>query len=244
MASLMHIREPKNAVTNRRRVIITKRYNVIGSEELRAHPRVRKYWELPRDYCLIEIRDWVAQPLDSATSHEVAVARMDEAAIFAPFYHSIKSIAEIMTLHVPLPTTVYHLVTDRKSVSRWPQFCFSKEWETSSILHTACRLNSNSGEELAVTQVSITEWATAMIQAGVLRVAVFDGRLKNLDPLPGDLCATEPPNQLLALARKHRSDHHLNPAHTAFHHIHLSSSITTRDHARQLHNLAGSISVI
>lgn len=166
----MHIREQKKAEMNRRRIIITKRYNVIGPQELTEHPRVRKYWELPREYCLIEIGDCIEQASGSLNSHDLAVARLDEAAMFAPFYRSVKSIAEITTLHVALPTAIYHLVTDRKSVSRWLQLSLTNDWETSPVLHTACRLNSRRLEELQVVQASVSEWATSMLQTGGLRV--------------------------------------------------------------------------
>lgn len=170
MPNVMHVREPTHAEINRRRVIITKRYNVIGSQKLSHHPRVKKHWELPRDYCLIEIRDCADQISGFPNSHELAVARLDEAALFAPFYHSIKSIAEIMTLHVPFPTVIYHLVTDRKSVLRWPQLSFNNEWETSLVLHAACRVNTRQLEELEIVQASISEWASSMLRTGELRV--------------------------------------------------------------------------
>ena len=46
----------------------------------------------------------------------------------------------------------------------------------------------------------------------ILGVAGVDGGLEDLDPLPGDLGAAQPADQLLALAAEHAADDHFDPA--------------------------------
>src|SRR5579884_2384207 len=54
------------------------------------------------------------------------------------------------------------------------------------------------------------------------RVALVNGWLEDLHALAGDFRAPKPPNQLLALAGKHRPDHHFDPAHIPFDDVHTT----------------------
>ncbi len=51
-------------------------------------------------------------------------------------------------------------------------------------------------------------------------VALVDGRLEDLHALARDFRATQPADQLFALAGKHRADDDFDPAHIAFDDVH------------------------
>ena len=55
-------------------------------------------------------------------------------------------------------------------------------------------------------------------------VTLIDHRLENLHTLAGNLRAPQSPDQLLALAREHGADDHLDPAHVAFNDVHAPAS--------------------
>src|SRR5262245_37201777 len=61
----------------------------------------------------------------------------------------------------------------------------------------------------------------------VLGVARVDGRLENLYPLPRDGGASQPANQLFALAGKHGTANHFDPAKVAREDIHVSAPART-----------------
>src|ERR1700678_4580584 len=67
-----------------------------------------------------------------------------------------------------------------------------------------------------------------------LGIALVDHGFEDLDTLPRNLRATQPANQLFALAGKHRPDDDFDPAHVSFHDIHAPSP----DLQRQLYSTA------
>jgi hypothetical protein len=62
-----------------------------------------------------------------------------------------------------------------------------------------------------------------MADDSVLRVALIDYRLKNLNALFRNLSTPQTPNQLFAFAGEHWSDYNFYPAHVPFHNVHASS---------------------
>lgn len=155
-----------------RKVIVTKSYNLVAPEELTTHPQLRKCWQLPREYTLIEIADpaLTAEEPSCQTSRHAAVASMAEGMLFAPFHRRLKSLADITTLHFSAQTTSYHLITESRYIPKWPSFVFSPHWDAQEAIAIHCRLNSDLLSRFEVLQSTFVEWATRMREIGKLRL--------------------------------------------------------------------------
>jgi hypothetical protein len=146
-----------------RKVIITKSHNLIGWEHLAKHSLVRRRWRLPREYTLIVV-DPTAETTGSVclSQKQMAVAHVEEASLFAPFYRRTKSLAEISTLHLTARTTSYHFVADSRSVLQYPAFRVFPDWETSNVIQIRCLLRSNLTGRCLFLQSIFAEWAIGM----------------------------------------------------------------------------------
>ena len=158
--------------SKKRRVIITKSYNLLCWEHLAHHPQARKCWQLPEDYMLVEISDPGLKdtPQSSTDSRRIAIASLKEAQLFVPFYRRMKSLAEIATLHVSTQTASYHFITDSRKVLQWPPFSVSPGWETGRVIQVECLLTSDLIGRFQFLQSVLSEWAVCMRQLKQLQL--------------------------------------------------------------------------
>lgn len=151
-----------------RKVIITNSSYLIGFDDLSRHPAITKCWSLPRDYTLFEVTDPIFA--NSGDMHppsaQMAAAIVEEAALFAPFYRGLRSLADIKALHIAGQTASYHLITLSRAQLHWPITSFEENWDMARSLWIACRLRRRFLEGSQLLRGLFVEWQTWMEQLG------------------------------------------------------------------------------
>jgi hypothetical protein len=156
-----------------RKVIVTKA-SYISFDELARNPRVRKHWLLPRGFMLIEMMHPASRGAAAKRAQpQIAAALEEEAALFAPFYRRVRSLAEIMTLQIRTRTASYHLCAAGPTIVRWPNLRVPDGWDVQTAMDITCKFSTSIAARMSIRRI-FNEWRSCLTGLGEL--ATFEAR--------------------------------------------------------------------
>lgn len=154
-----------------RKIIIAPTPYLIPCDEVHRPPGVRRWWRLPRACTFIEMDDPVFETTETLhpPSSSLAGAMMQEAALFAPYYRHVRSLADVLTLKLVTNTASYHLITSSHTLLQWPSLTLFTDLESEQIQLT-CQFPDKSPAELERFTQIVKEWQRSMRRLGVLKI--------------------------------------------------------------------------